>query len=190
MRLTLILVFAAVVGGSFSSVFIRQLLPEKTTAIPRIVEVRELLLMNEHNKVAASLASVGGHTVLSFFNENGKPDVQVGVDWPNESRFVTFSGRSGLSTMSLRSQYPHSQATLALGDDFLEGKAVLGAQLTDLRPPSSIPAVTDVGECGLRFNRFGQLSSAISVLVQPKGVNLKTGIWIERPSGPAWAAPP
>jgi hypothetical protein len=182
------LVIAATLGGVAGSLLTWQFATAASKASR--LAAREFLVLSEDGKTAAKLTSAGGRSVLAFLDEKGKIQVEIGVDRASDSRFVTFTGRSGLSTMSLRSEYPHSEASLALGDDFLQGKAVLGAQPSDLHSPPTDPPGPDLSDWGLLLNRFGQISPAISILVQPKGPNSKTGLWVEQPTGPAWTAPP
>ena len=151
--------------------------------------LRELLLLDEENRPAIRLSSVKGRSVLEFLRQGEKAQVEVGVDQNKQLQFVNFIGRTGFLTMSLHSGFPNGEAALALGDDYFEGRTVLGAQPSDISPTLDTSVAPGSGEWGLRFSRLGQLSPVIYLLVTPKGSNLKSGIWIEQNRGSAWTAP-
>ena len=162
----------------------------KFASTVQTLKVRELLLLDEGNRPAIRLQSVKGRSVLTFLGQDGKVQVEIGVDRMKESRFVNFVGRTGFSTMSLTSGFPNGEAFLALGADYFEGLSVLGAQGFDMPPKLGTIVASSSREWGLKLARPGQLSPVISLIVNPLTSNLRSGIWIEQKRGATgWTAP-
>jgi len=183
-----LVLMAGVVGGIVGGLTATRMASTSSKSLQKIA-LRELLLLDEKNRPAIRLSSVRGRSVLEFLSQNEKTQVEVGVDQNKRLQFVNFIGSTGFSTMSLHSGFPNGEAALALGDDYFEGRTVLGAQPSDISLTPGTPVVPGSGEWGLRFSRLGQLSPVIYLLVTPKGSNLKSGIWIEQNKGLAWTAP-
>ena len=127
-------------------------------------------------------------SVLTFFGQSGKREVDVGVDWTSDSRFLYFTGRGGLPTVALSSESPHSEATLTLGDDFSARRLVLGAMRTDMEPPPNASSLPFVDDWGLQFLRFGSTSPVMSVFVESRRDG-KVGMEIQKPNGNSWIVP-
>jgi hypothetical protein len=188
MKGILLIFAAATLGGVVGSILTAQFTTAKA-ADTRTIAVHELVLLNDQNNKAASLTSVDGKSVLSFFDRSGKPDVEVGVDLRDGSRFLVFRGEKGSVTAAISSKPPHSEATLALGDDSWEGKVVLGAFQSDT------PGMPQADDWGLRLWRTGELHPAFDLLVEQKSVaeqrgrQLRTSMSIPRSDGTYWSVP-
>jgi len=188
MKSILLIFAAAAVGGIAGSILTAQFTTAKA-ADTRTIAVHELVLLNDQNKKAASLTSADGESVLSFFDHNGKPGVEVGVDLRDGSRFLVFRGEQGSATVAISSKPPHSEATLELGDDSWEGKVVLGAFQSDT------PGTPEADDWGLRLWRTGELYPAFDLLVPrknmggQKGRQLRTSMSIRQQDGAYWSAP-
>jgi hypothetical protein len=149
--------------------------------------VRELVLVDENNKPAASLTSQKGRTVLAFFNAADKRQVELGFDQKSDEGFLYLLEKGGQRVnAALTSAPPHSEGTLALGDDFWQGKVVLGALRTDVVDPD---ARGDHDDWGLELHRSGNPYPDISLLAPPRASGSSVGISLRRANGTYWAAP-
>ena len=71
MKATFTLCMAALVGGIIGSIITAAATKVEAAGGTPKLEVRELVLVNENNRPAASLTSIGGRTVLTFFQPDG-----------------------------------------------------------------------------------------------------------------------
>jgi hypothetical protein len=181
------LVIVAIVGGVVGSFFTAHIVTVVAADGPPKLTVRELVLVDENNKPAASLTSTGGRTVLSFLGPAGRQQVELGVDLKADLRFLYLLEKTGTrSNASLTSGPPHSEGTLALGDDFWEGKAVLGALRGDVAEKSDGP---DMADWGLQFHRSGEQGPVVAIVAPSKHSTGKVHIALSRPNGEYWIVP-
>lgn len=179
MKTVLASISAATVGVLAGFMLFGQRKAENLSETPKI---RELTLLDEKGRTAATLSAFQGEAKLRFYS-GGEPALDVGVSG-NESRFVRFLGKHGRVLAALNSGPPNGEATLYLGDERWETRVILGALRSDV-----IPTADGVEEWGLKFRKPGSSSGAlIQMLVESASdpSRATATIRLVRPDGSVW----
>jgi hypothetical protein len=186
MKTSFIFIVAAFLGAFIGCILVGELRTVDAAGAAKLT-VRELVIVDENNRPSASLTSVKGRTVLTFFAPTGKRQVELGFDAVRDLRFLNLLERTGTrSNAALTSGPPHSEGSLSLGDDFWEGKVVLGALRGDVVEPADGP---DTEDWGLAFHRYNESDPTVSILAPPKASSSRAEIRIRTATGAPWIAP-
>lgn len=174
---------AAVFGIMVSRWVIPGVVPVRADA-PGKVEAREFVLLDEHNQVAARLASANGRTMLTFFGNNGNKGIEVGMGGDKPERFIHFFGRNGEVIAALNSVTPIGQTTLYMGDERWGSRVIFGSLPTDVASTS----VNINDDWGLEFRKPGSSHPLMNILIKPDNAHQSyiAALRLIRSNGSIW----
>lgn len=172
---------AAVLSGVLSALCVMYLTPRRTASTTaNVVRAARFELVDATGTVKAVLETNDDHqAVLSFFDVNGKPQVELGLFSSGGGQILRFSDKYGRSRMTIAS-LPSSGTSLTMGDNSRQ-RLVLGFQ------PNDAPSASD-DDWGLTFPRNGNLSSWAAIGITKDGHTGQThGILsLVQPGGSTW----
>lgn len=182
MNQVLLGVLSAAFGAVFGCAVARMSFTGQPSPSERI-ETRELVVLDEHRKAAATLGSIDGRTVLRFLDSNSRVQLEVGLQSARGERFVRMYGRDGRVLAALNSSTPNGETTLYLGDERWASRVVLGALRTDMED-----GALGIEDWGLQFRRPGASGSLFSVLVKSASDprSAEAHLRLARPDGTEW----
>lgn len=175
---------AAVIGGLVSYLLVSHSSSARA-APPSRIETRELVLLNERSQVAARFRSENGRTVLTLYDGDSDPALEIGSDTVRGSRFVRMYSRTGKVLAAINSLPPNAESTLYLGDQRREARIVIGAIQSDVQ------GTNPVNEWGIQIYRPAAVLPVFGVLVMPgaNGSGYTAGLHLVKPNGEEWSAP-
>lgn len=152
---------------------------------PTRIEAREFVLLDEHSEAVARLATSNGRTVLRLSRKGSPVALEVGIDTGHSERFIHFLGKDDSIVAALNSSEPQGAATLYLGDEVWETRAVFGALRGDVEP------ARNVDTWGLTIHAPGALSPLFGILAKPVGGSTAwaAGLRLVQPNGEVWGKP-
>ena len=183
MKPLVMVVIAAIsgaVGGSLISWNTVRAQPLKITTI----RTGELVLVDENDKPAARLSTVGGETTFRLYMANSQPGIEIGVDRLRGVKYINLLNGRGRPAASLKSLPPNGESDLVLGDERWDGRITLGALRTDTDFGKSA-----IDDWGLEVRGPSSRTPLVSILVSSVGVRSRAGFNIARVDGTRWTAP-
>jgi hypothetical protein len=151
------------------------------------IQTRELVLVDESGRPAATLSSSNGTTVLRFV-EKGKPVIEVGASSQPPFRFVRFLGEDGTVLSALNSVGRSGEASLYMGDQRSQSRVILGALASDM-VGGQHQQKEGTDEWGLVLRDPRSRRSIVSAIVRSLPESpAEPGIRIVRPDGSVWRA--
>lgn len=159
------------------------------TPVAASVRTKELILVDDSGRPAASLSTANGTTVLRFLDERSKSVLEIGTRQKPRSRFIRFLGENGAVLSTLNSVGNNGESALYLGDQRSQSRVVIGALTSDMVDDDQTDPTKGTDEWGLILRDPRTRRSVISAVVRsPHQGATEQGITVLRKDGTVWPA--